>query len=832
MSKKYTADTISINTNLDHVRARPTAYIGSKDNAGQAHMISELISNSVDELVLRPEGGTIYMCLWRDTARDSYQFFISDNGRGIPVDRLTEVMTILGASGKMSNSSYRGSAGLFGMGAKVAAALSKHFRAISRNENDGGVVGSLELKDSKIVTFDRTNDDIPVGTYIAFEPDLKAYFNEGEDFMTSGYLLLTAMCKKLNIFNENINFQFYIYDTPLPGGDSVWSLPASEFIRTIQYVLQSPTIVEYASDKVDDKAAYLFEIWRITSDVVYRDTIIKPLVDENDRLSYDLRMFLVKTSQTAAAQFLISVNNVNLPDKTNNSVSQSFMSVLRSYIAEHFNENADMKKYILEDYRFPTLLFAANVQYNGAEFSGATKSSFNDDIFAKYFSSTLMDYFASKPQLIEQLVRLLTSNITNSYNNFRNIPMKKSDYNKVFVSLNFASCYRECKSTNAAECELIIVEGESASVSRVRDNNYQAVYATRGKPLNAALGCNDIADYRRKILQDPVYQDLMRILNINVSTTDMSQARFGKIIIATDADADGNHIRSLHVNNFYIINPRIVESGMVWLANPPLYSMDVSATGKLHLRDKVALYDARIEFIYRQHIEITIRTCAGETELTGESYRDFCYLVHHLGELFTVVSQQLAIPILLLERLAMFIHLIHPVIQYEELEKQLRASIPDKHVKLKTNPVDQTLTVSIGSEDHHVNLRVAGAMIVNELLRMMKKYCVHEITPIVRTKNSDTLYSKPTVVSLMLIYTMFEKLDNIFKVSRYKGLGELSDQDCIDSIMNPITRSITQITDIGDPLINMGLMNKKDSSMRKQLITDSSVLAPTFRSVR
>lgn len=825
----YTSETIVTLENLAHIRARPTSYIQYRDSQGITHTYFELISNSMDELVQRPEGGTIYVGIARNRAKNNFVCFVVDDGRGIPAKRLDAVMTKLHTSGKISKASaYKHSGGLLGIGAKVSAALSTRFRATSRNLLDGGLASSLYLEDGKDKekkTWEE-NVNIPIGTAVVSELDMR-FFPDGEDFITSGYLLLVNLCKELNIFNENINFQFYRYDIPLP--EEYWTADIGTSTQILNdFITSSNKVVEYSSLDTLDKSAYLFQIWNLSSDITYRDRILK-YAEGDDRLGYDIRIFLTKTSNTANAKYFISVNNVNLPNKTDNSVTNTFMEVLASKIAG-LQETQEYRDFVRDNYNFPVLALACGVNYNGAEFAGATKTGFKDKTFEAQFRAELNEYFDRNPAVIDQIGKLLASNISMWYGRFYDTPMKKSEVNRVFMTLNFPNNYMECKSSDSSKCELFIVEGASASVGRVRDNEFQAVYHTRGKPLNATVSDN-INESRKRILADPIYQDLMKILGITPNTTDMSVAKFGKIVIATDADPDGYHIRTLHINNLYILNPRIVESGMVWVANPPLYSMEISSKSKLHLCDKIALMDARIKFLYEPSFEVSIESIAGVTNLKGELFRQFCYVVKYLGEKFDVVAKQLNIPVSILERLVLGVDLIYPRINYQMLP-QLFTSGSDQNgtfISAKADPNTSSLLVSVGNKDYPISLNTVGQIIVDQLLSSTRQFQYSEILPIVRTKPKGSIYEKPTKVSIMRIYEMMKLYDDLFKVNRYKGLGRLSDQDCSDAIMNPATRSMTQITNVGDVNRNFELLNRGDSAARKGLMMDSTAVNTTFK---
>ena len=828
MTKQYNAESIDVATNLAGIRRRPTGWIVSKGIAGHVHMIREIIDNSVDELILRPEGGTIYICMFRDRILGRYQIAIRDTGRGIPNAALMDVTTVLGASGKSGEkSAYANSAGLFGMGAKVAAALSTRFRVISKNYLDAEA-GSILLNDSEVISHTNELSAIPNGVLTVFEPDTNPHFLiEGNEFMEAGYLDLVALCRQWNIFNENINFQVYVFDRKIP--DAFWSSPIQDAYGIIDRVIQKKDCsVEYASDQVADKAAYLFDLWKLNSGIIFQDTYVKAPVSEKDRLGFNIKLFFSKKSVSGNPQYFISVNNVALIDKTENSATLALMAVMRNLIAEHLEEE-HLKQFVITDYRFPTMLVAVGIKYKNAEFSGVTKVSFKDAGFMKQFMAEFAAATACYPEEYwAHLTSLIRPDVELRYSQLYDGPVKKAEGKTIFSRLNFPENYKECKSSDNTITELYIVEGTSANnITTKRDNNHQAIYLTRGKPFNAATFIDQINDNRKNLLKDPIYQDLMQILGIGPNTVDMSVCKFNKIIICTDADAEGYHIRSLHINNLYILNHRIIESGMVWLANPPLYSMRISKSRSLFLRDKTALMDARVEYIYKPSLNIRIDSHAGIINLDDAAYRDLCYLVNHIGDQFAQVAQQLSIPLLILERLVLAIKHLYPVVNIPELVKAFESADQDGFIRVQANEVGQYVVISVGQEDHVIGLSNVGEVIVNHLLPVVKQFKYLEYLFLVSSDKPGSCLAKEKPMSMMMLYICFSQLNGLFEISRYKGLGQMRPEDCFNTLMNPETRSLTRVTSAGKPDENYALLGK-DTSERKRLLTTTPVLSHIF----
>ena len=829
MSKKYDASTIEQYDDLEYIRHKVKGYVTDRGTAGLVHAIREVIDNSVDETVLRPDGGTIFIGLFRDLNKGRFQILVKDEGRGIPLEKLRLTMTKLHVSGKMSEkTSYVSSGGSYGVGAKVVVALSFRYRCISKNYLDLSA-GSVILNDGVLVGEQQEAYTGPSGVTTVFELDAEQFFPEAQDFMMAGYLELTALCKQLNIFNDKINFQFYIYDRKLP--EHFWSDSIPEALGTVDgFLLKKDKHVEYSSLDVPDKTQYLFELWKINSGIVFQDSIDKAPANAEDKLGFSIKFYFTRKSAIGLPQYFVAVNNVSLLDKTMNTATIVFMNLLRYKIGE-LQETAEYRQFVTEDYKFPTLLLAIDVRYHRAELAGITKTSFKDETFGKQFAAELAALLGARGNAYWQpIADLLKSDIQAKYASYYDTPIKKSDDRKVYTELNFFNNYKECKSADREKCELFIVEGTSAgAIVSTRDTDYQAVYATRGKPLNAASSMDKMAENRKALLKDPIYQDLMKITRITPNTTDMSSSRFGKIIIAADADPDGYHIVALHIHNLYILNPRIIESGMVWVANPPLYSLDIGKHQRLFLRDKPALMDARIEFIYKPTLDIQISTPAGITKLDDALFRETCYVVNYLGEQFESVAKQLNIPLLILERLVLAIQYIYPTVDYLNLAKCFESNDPLGYTRIQLHEASKYIVISVDKEDYPIGLDSIGNTIRTHLLPLVKRFHYAELEFLVKSNYKGSVFSQYTKMSAMMLYSCLRSLDNMpgFSLYRYKGLGQLVPSDTLATLMDPKTRSITQITSVGDPVTSYDLIGN-DSTARKQLLKGSVALSASF----
>lgn len=830
---RYDESSIQHLKGLEHIRTRPNGYIRTRDNAGIIHTIRENIDNSIDELIqvpqgsTEPRGGTIYVCMFKDKVHNKFQILIKDDGRGIPSKKLKEVTTEIFASGKLNTNAYVVSGGQFGIGAKVATALSTRYRALSSNYLED-VVGEVSVANGNVLSNNTEHMQYPSGVITVFELDTERFFTDSEDFIDVGQIDLVKLCRSLNMFNDCVNFQIYIYERRI--SEDFWKASIPDALGIVDdFIQHKKKEIVYDSTIINDKASFLFdEYWRVNSNPNFSETFFRRNLDLNMRLKeFTIKMYLTRKSTTGYVQCFAAVNNVVLKYKVDNSVSKVVLEELGDRISKYM-ETEQLMDFVRDDYKFTTMLLAMDVRYSGAELAGVTKDGFDDTAFEAVFSKQVKEVFDAKgDEFWRDLAQKILPDIENRYAQLYDAPLKKSEARKTFLELNFVTNFKECENYDDRS-ELYIVEGNSASgITNSRDVSFQAIYTTRGKPINCATQYGSMASDRQTLMKDPIYQDLMRIIGVGPNTTDLSTAKIKKIIIATDADPDGYHIAALHLNNFSILNPRIVESGMVWIAKPPLYSLVLNNKYHIFLRDKAALYDKRINLLYNRNLDIRLIGPDGQPKaLDVATHRETCYLIHYLGEVFTRAANQLNIPLLILERLVYAIKYIYPKIDYLNLAKCFESA--DQPGYVRVNYTDEFLIISIDRKDYVVGLQDLGRMVAEHLLQLINRYRYNDLMFSVRPRTLDNKWGKPIAMSGMMLYTVMTQLDEKLNIERYKGLGQMEEDACYATIMNPATRAVVQIKSLGDLETSYSIVGKADSGPRKQLLFDSNVLSNTF----
>jgi DNA gyrase/topoisomerase IV subunit B len=367
------------------------------------------------------------------------------------------------------------------------------------------------------------------------------------------------------------------------------------------------------------------------------------------------------------------------------------------------------------------------------------------------------------------------------------------------------SVFYPCRLKNNTDTEIFLTEGDSAGgqVSKARDTDTQAVFQLKGKPPNA------MRIKVSKLMQNVVFRDLARILGVGPTDTDLKNMNFRNIGILVDADPDGYHISSLLIGNLYKLNPLILEEGRVFLANPPLYTMTVKNSSAF-IRDTHALMDMRINRIYRSCIEITIRGSSKKLmKLSGEPYREFCYLVRHIGGTIKQVATKLVIDPMIVEMLTHCVDHIEPGhVNPQAIAKILGLKQVFYHADSNSLILNAGVDITVPLSNLALEIR---KYILPHLERIRwRDFDIWCTTPITKHYNN-------TAVSLMQLYSIFDAVDSAYPVHRIKGLGEMTRLQLLETCTNPQTRTQTVITSVGD-VDRLYAMLGVDVSARKTLI--------------
>jgi len=588
----YGADSITVLEGLDPVRKRPGMYIGSTSTAGLHHLIWEIVDNGFDE-AMAGHADEITV-----TLLDDGMVRVTDNGRGIPVgvhkvsgvSALETVMCTLHAGGKFGgdNSGYKASGGLHGVGASVVNALSTYAKAEVHREGKIWVqeykIGIPQGKVKSIGNTDKT------GTIITFKPD----------------------------------------GTIFPETEFKWGTILDR-LRQQTYLTKGITLrmFDKRSDHRDKAYTFYFE-GGIKSyvKILNRNKTVK-----NETVFY-VEKELPDAKVEVALQYNDEFNEMVLPFANNiyNPEGGSHLAGFRSALTRSINNYARNKKILKEKEENLTgedvregLVSIISVKLAEPQFEGQTKGKLGnvemkgyvEQIFGEAFSTFLEEHPKEAEAIIGKC--LLSSRARMAAKNARATILRKG----ALEGMTLPGKLSDCSSRKPEECELYIVEGDSAggSAKQGRDRKFQAILPLRGKILNVERARLD------KMLANNEIKNLVIALGTNIDDQfDIDKLRYHRVVIMTDADVDGSHIRTLLLTLFFRHFTPLVTKGHLYVANPPLYQIKKGAKSEYAYSDaekeeiilKLGGIPAEVEVMTEGDDTVSAETAAAEAEEASE----------------------------------------------------------------------------------------------------------------------------------------------------------------------------------------------------------------------
>ncbi|HAM87931.1 MAG: gyrase subunit B protein [Candidatus Falkowbacteria bacterium GW2011_GWC2_38_22] len=582
----YNADSITVLEGLDPVRKRPGMYIGSTSSAGLHHLIWEVVDNGLDE-AMAGHADTITIALLNDGMVE-----VSDNGRGIPVgihkvtgvSALETVMTKLHAGGKFGGdaSGYKVSGGLHGVGVSVVNALSEYMKAEVHTD---GKVWIQEYNIGKpLKKVKSIGDTKKTGTTITFKPD-KTIFSETE--FSWGKIL--DHYRQQAYLNKGITIKI---------SDRRSGHKSKEYIYYFEGGIKS-----YVRSLNRNKTPKNENIFYIEKDI--EDSKVELALQYNDEY-----------------------NEVVLPFANNiyNMEGGTHVVGFRTALTRTLNNYARKQKILKEKEENLTgedvregLVAVISVKMREPQFEGQTKGKLGNAEIKTYveqvFGEAFAIYLDEHPKDAEAIIGkcILSSQARIAARTARASILRKGALDGITLPGKLA----DCSSRKSEECELYIVEGDSAggSAKQGRDRHFQAILPLRGKILNVERARLD------KMLANNEIKNLVIALGTNIDDQfDISKLRYNRIIIMTDADVDGSHIRTLLLTLFYRHFKPLIAEGHIYVAQPPLYSV------KQGTKSEWAFNDAEKEEIIKRlgGIPEEIQVAEGEEdeEDTAEKIED------------------------------------------------------------------------------------------------------------------------------------------------------------------------------------------------------------------
>lgn len=547
----YGAESIQVLEGLAAVRKRPGMYIGDTAERGYHHLIYEIVDNSIDESMA---GYCSYVTI---TIHEDDSVTIEDNGRGIPVDQhkqgvsaLQVVMTVLHAGGKFNKDSYKVSGGLHGVGASVVNALSS-FCAVEVKRQ--GCLWRQEYEKGRPLSeAQKVSEAIETGTKTTFKPDREIFKDEK---VTFSFDTLARRFRELAFLNPGLKIA--LADERAHRKESFcYKEGLKEFVSYINKSNQKlhPEILFFEGVKNDVEMALALQ-W-------------------NDSYKENIFTYCNNISTTEGGAHLVGFRAALTKTVNAYAHAENLMKDLKGNL-----EGEDIRE---------GLVAIISIRVKEPQFEGQTKTKLGNNevkgIVESFFGENLSSWMDRNPSDSRRIVKkcLASAQARLAARKARELTRRKSALDSAALPGKMA----DCQEKDPALSELFLVEGDSAggSAKQGRDRKFQAVLPLRGKIINVEKARFD------KVLSNEEIRTIISAIGAGVGKNQMEleKTRYHKIVIMTDADVDGSHIKTLLLTFFYRQMPDLIEKGYVYIAQPPLYR--VKKGKEIHyLKDEIAL---------------------------------------------------------------------------------------------------------------------------------------------------------------------------------------------------------------------------------------------------
>ena len=540
---QYSADSIQALEGMEHVRMRPSMYIGDVGVRGLHHLVYEVVDNSIDE-AMAGHCDEINVIINEDNSVS-----VDDNGRGIPVgihkkegiSALEVVMTKIGAGGKFDKDSYKVSGGLHGVGVSVVNALSDHLTA--RVFRDGKIWIQEYSKGKALYPVKQGGNSTKKGTEVTFRPD-KSIFKEFQEY---SYETLANRMRELSFLNKGITISLTDKRTKVD----------DEYVKE---VFKSEEGLKEFIRFLDENREPL------TSDVISME-------GEKNGIPVEVAMIY----NTSFSENLHSyVNNINTHEGGTHLAG--FRRGLTSTLKKYADSSGMLDKLKFDvagdDFR-EGLTAIVSVKVAEPQFEGQTKTKLGNrevnSAVSQSVSEMLENFLEENPMDAKIIVQkvILAAQARHAASKAREMVQRKT----VMSGGGLPGKLSDCSEQNPELCEVFLVEGDSAggTAKQGRDRNFQAILPLRGKILNVEKAM------QHKVFENQEIRNIYTALGVTIGTEDDSKAlnleklRYHKVVIMCDADVDGSHIATLILTFFFRYMKELIENGNIYIATPPLY---------------------------------------------------------------------------------------------------------------------------------------------------------------------------------------------------------------------------------------------------------------------
>jgi DNA gyrase subunit B len=834
---EYTAESIKALEGLEAVRLRPAMYIGSTGEMGLHHLVYEVVDNSVDE-ALAGHADRIDVTIHIDNS-----ITVIDNGRGIPVDDMEYhgeklpaaqvVLTVLHAGGKFDSSTYKVSGGLHGVGVSCVNALSHQLDL--EIWRDGFVWEQSYAKGQPASKFKKTGTTKKRGTKVHFLPD-KEIFTTVE----------------------------YNYDT------------LAQRLRELAFLNKGLTITltdERATDSKTGEAKhaefkYTGGIAEFVKHLNRGKTVLhdKPIYMEAERDGVGMEIAVQYNDGYSESVFSFA-NNINTVDGgTHLSGFRTSLTRTINYAGQQLGLFKDLKENLSGDDVREGLVAVVSVKLPQPQFEGQTKGKLNSDIAGivqAFVNERLGAFLEQNPTIARRIINkaIEAARAREAARKARDLTRRKGALDGGGLPGKLA----DCSERSADRCEIYLVEGESAggTAKQGRDRRFQAILPLKGKILNVEKARYD------KMLGHEEIRAMITALGCGIGKEDFDPAklRYGKVILMTDADVDGSHIRTLLLTFFFRHMTELIKRGHVYIAQPPLYRIK---KGKFeqYIKDDREFVKVMVR---RAADGMTVRYGEGAAKLEGPELTKFTTKLNEYLGFFEKVNKHLRE-----ERIAELLPKIDFTARADfegseksvppkvkELEKRIKGLLKELGLKsVETRHEEEHNTWLVSFVDSQGAERIINWELITspEYRQMISKYkqianymeppfiiehapraekgksAEEEAeTPVVEaesakqekgsTKRKSTVEPVEKKSPSELFEYVLSQGKKDYDVQRYKGLGEMTSTQLWETTMNPDVRSLMQVKleDIAETETIFTTLMGEDVEARRKFIEDNAL---------
>ncbi|HET6178898.1 MAG TPA: DNA topoisomerase (ATP-hydrolyzing) subunit B [Candidatus Sulfotelmatobacter sp.] len=840
-SSDYNADSIKVLSGMEHVRKRPAMYIGSTGEVGLHHLVYEVVDNSVDE-ALAGFATKIEVTIHLDNS-----ITVVDDGRGIPVDDMEiegekvsaaeVVMTKLNAGGKFDSSTYKVSGGLHGVGVSVVNALSEELEL--EIWRDGATWQQDYSKGEPTSKLKKTGvAKVKTGTKVHFLPDREIF-----TFTEYNYDTLAQRLRELAFLNKGL-----------------------QITLTDERATDSKTGEAKHSDfKYNGGIAEFIKHLNRGKQVLHD----KPIYMEADRGGVVMEIGLQYNDAYSESVFSFA-NNINTVDGgTHLSGFRTALTRTINYAGQQMGLFKDIKENLTGDDVREGLVAVISVKLPQPQFEGQTKGKLNSDIagvVTAFVNERLGAFFEQNSPVAKKIINKAVdaARAREAARKARDLTRRKGALDSGGLPGKLA----DCSERDPNRCELFLVEGESAggTAKQGRDRRFQAILPLKGKILNVEKARYD------KMLAHEEIRAMITALGTGISKEDFdpTKVRYGKIILMTDADVDGSHIRTLLLTFFFRHMQDLIKRGNVFIAQPPLFSLK-KGKSQQYIKDERDFVKVMVK---RAAEGLSVRYGEGAAKVEGKDLARFMTVLDEYLGFFDKLDKRVRnervtelVPKLDLAKHADFEgDKKTPPKKIERLEKELKKLQKDHGFKSVESRFDEEHNlwevsfVNKHGAEHVINWELASSAECRQLISKYKQiepymeppFVVETLVKVTPANNGDEgaegdgapsdgeksekKAAKPAkrkadieVVEKTNVRDLRDFVINEgrkdFTIQRYKGLGEMTAPQLWETTMDPERRTLlsVRLEDIAECETIFTTLMGEDVEARRKFIEENAL---------